>query len=145
MRDLQSVQNHKMKSIQHVAFNCRNVSASEAFYSKHFGFRRARVFNPGAPNEFVMLRLEATCIELFQGKGETVSTERGGEQAIGFKHLAFEVPDLEQALEKLRADGIEPEPIIDCGRDVPGLRICFFRDPDGNILELMQGWQDQSF
>lgn len=33
--------------------------------------------------------------------------------------------------------------VIDCAKVVEGLRGCFFNDPDGNILELMQGYQDQ--
>ena len=30
-----------------------------------------------------------------------------------------------------------------CRLVVPGLSVCFFDDPDGNPLELMQGYQDQ--
>ncbi len=33
-------------------------------------------------------------------------------------------------------------PIIDCPHVTPSLRICFFKDPRGNILELMEGWKD---
>jgi hypothetical protein len=37
----------------------------------------------------------------------------GGEEVIGFKHLpGSEVPSLEPAIAALRADGIEPDPII---------------------------------
>jgi len=72
-------------------------------------------------------------------------TARGGEQTVGFKHLAFEVPDIDAAIEKLRGDGVEPDPINDCANLSHGLRICFFKDPDGNILELMEGWQDETF
>jgi hypothetical protein len=25
---------------------------------------------------------------------------------------------------------------------VPGLKVCFFNDPDGNAIELMEGWED---
>jgi len=46
-------------------------------------------------------------------------------------------------LEALRADGIEPDPIIDVGHVTPGCRIVFFRDPEGNILELMEGYRDE--
>jgi len=131
-----------MKSVQHIALNCRDLAAQEAFYTKHFGFRRARVFNQGQPNEFVMLRLDSTCLELFGASPETAS-ESGGEQAVGFKHLAFEVPDLEAAAAALREDGIETGKIIDCSHVLEGMRVCFFNDPDGNRLELMQGYGDQ--
>ena len=131
-----------MNAVQHMALNCKDVKRQEAFYSRHFGFRRARVFNANTPGEFVLLRLGTVCLELFPAKAEALS-ETGKEQPIGFKHLAFEVPDLEAAIAKLKADGVEPGPIIDCSKVVAGMQVCFFDDPDGNRLELMQGYRDQ--
>ncbi len=131
-----------MNAIQHIALNCRDIKVQEQFYTKHFGFRRSRVFNADTPNEFIMLRLESTCLELFSAKGDG-NGHMGKEQLVGFKHLAFEVPDLEEAIEGLQRDGIQTDDIIDCAAVVEGLRICFFNDPDGNRLELMQGYQDQ--
>ena len=131
-----------MKAVQHIALNCKDLPAQERFFTKHFGFKRARVFNAGTPNEFVMLRLGATCMELFQAASGN-RTSSGGEQAVGFKHLAFEVPDLEAAIAALRADGIQTDDIIDCSSIVKGMRVAFFNDRDGNRLELMQGYRDQ--
>jgi glyoxylase I family protein len=131
-----------MNAVQHIAFNCRDHRQQAAFYTKHFGFKQARLFCAGEPHEFIMLRLGACCLEFFTAPPEK-RPETGGEQAIGFKHLAFEVPSLEAAIASLQADGLTTDPIIDVGSTVPGLRICFFRDPEGNILELMQGWQDE--
>ena len=132
-----------MNSVHHIGFNCRDLFASERFYTKHFGFRRARVFNAGKADEFLMLRLGATCIELFQSAADA-DGNGSGEQAVGYKHLAFEVPELDAAIQALREDGIATDPIIDLTHVVPGLRICFFKDPDGNILELMENWRDAS-
>jgi glyoxylase I family protein len=132
-----------MKIVQHLAFNCKNLKNQTKFYQKHFGFKRARVFNEGTPNEFVMLRLGSMCLELFQAT-PVVSSSRGQEQPVGFKHLAFEVSDLDAALAALREDGIRTENIIDCSSIVNGMRVSFFDDPEGNRLELMQGYQDQS-
>jgi glyoxylase I family protein len=131
-----------MSAVQHVAMNCRDLRVQERFYTKHFGFRRARVFNAGTPGEFIMLRLDATCLELFQVGAEAKSA-RGGSQPVGFAHLAFDVSDIKKAVAKLNADGIQTEGIVDCSDSVPGLLICFFHDPDGNRVELMQGWNDQ--
>ena len=131
-----------MSALQHLALNCHDRHASERFYTKFFGFRRARVFNREQPGEFVMLRLGSMCLELFDVKVDPAT--RGGEQAIGFKHLAFEVPDIDDTVAKLNAAGIETGGIIDAGRHVSGLRVCFFKDLDGNILELMEGWQDET-
>lgn len=131
-------------TVQHLALNCRDRFAQETFYTRHFGFRRARVIMPGQPGEFVMLRLGSLCLELFGAPGQPAD-QGGGEQPVGFKHLAFEVADMESTLAGLRADGVVPDRVIDAGENVPGMRICFFRDPEGNILELMQGWHDEVF
>ncbi len=128
-----------MTAVQHIAFYCRDRLATERFYTKHFGFRRARVFNPGRTDEFVMTRLGPVCLELFQAEdgAEAVSS------AIGFSHLCFEVPGLEPFIEALKQDGIEVGPIEDCSEHLDGQRICFFTDPDGNSVELLEKWEDE--
>ena len=68
---------------------------------------------------------------------------QGSEQPGGFKHLAFDVPDLDAIIASLKADGIEPDPIIACPAIAPNARIVFFRDPEGNIIELMEGYVDE--
>ncbi|MHC4479674.1 MAG: VOC family protein [Planctomycetota bacterium] len=131
------------KTVQHIGFNCRDKAAQERFYTEHFGFRRVRVLNAGQPDEFVMLRLGQLCMELFQAAAGGPE-ERAGEQKIGFKHLAFEVPDLAAKVAELKADGIETGPVVDCADLVLGLSVCFFDDPEGNVIELMAGWSDQA-
>ena len=59
------------------------------------------------------------------------TARRGGEQAVGFKHLAFEVPDLEASIAKLRAAGIEPGEIIDAGAQRAGPADLLFQRPGG--------------
>jgi len=130
-----------MTAIQHVALNCRDLKKTEAFYAKHFGFKRARVFNTGTPDEFLLLKLDKFRIELFPAK-KTQDLQQSV-QPLGFQHMAFEVDDIEEAIMKLNADGVKTENIIDCSSIVKGMRICFFHDPDGNRLELMEGYKDQ--
>jgi len=120
------------------------VAAQERFYTKHLGFKRSRTFNRGEPNEFIMLKLGSTRLELFPTDSLKVSGCNAGEQAIGFKHLAFDVPKLEPLVEALQADGISVDPIIDCSKISPGLRIVFFRDLEGNIIELMENYVDEA-
>lgn len=132
-----------MTSINHIAFNCRNVAAQEAFYSKHLGFKRSRTFNRGTPEEFILLKLGSVRLELFPIDPAKAVEQSGGEQAIGFKHLAFNVPKLEPVIDGLKADGIVTDPIIDAGHLIPGCRLVFFRDPEGRILELMEGYSDE--
>lgn len=131
-----------MVAVQHMAFGCKNIKVSEKFFSKHFGFKRVRTFNKGTPGEFIMLRCSNACLELFQA-GEKEKALSGGEQPVGFKHLAFEVESIERTVAGLKADGIKTDDIIDCSSIVPGMRVCFFNDPDGNRLEVMQGYKDE--
>jgi glyoxylase I family protein len=132
-----------MNAFNHLALNCSDLAAQEAFYTKHFGFKRSRTFNRGKPDEFFMLKLGSIRLELFPTNRAKTAGMQGGEQPIGFKHFALDVPKLEPVLEALRADGIEPDAIIDVGHHLPGLRIVFFRDPEGNNLELMEGYRDE--
>ncbi|HEY4051670.1 MAG TPA: hypothetical protein VGM27_32845 [Acidobacteriaceae bacterium] len=86
-------------AINHIALKCRNLSAQEAFFSKHFGFQHSRTFKAGNADEYIMLKLGSVRLELFSaGPAQTVNAN-GGEQVIGFKHLAFDVPRLEPAIE----------------------------------------------
>ncbi|MHC5053422.1 MAG: VOC family protein [Planctomycetota bacterium] len=133
-----------MPAIQHIAFNCRDMRAQEEFYARHFGFRRVRTFKAGTPKEFAVLRLGGTCTELFPA-GEGADEAAGaGPQPVGFAHLAFEVEDLDAAVAALEAGGVETEGIIDCSRLLEGFRVCFFNDPEGNRIELMQGYRDEA-
>jgi glyoxylase I family protein len=132
----------RMRGFNHVSLNCRDVAAQERFYVKHFGFQRSRTFRPGQPNEFVMLKLGSIRLELHSSDSANAD-QKGGEQAIGFKHLAFDALKLEPAIESLRADGIEPDPITDISKHIPGCRVVFFRDPEGNLIEFMEGYCDE--
>ncbi|HEX4140739.1 MAG TPA: VOC family protein [Candidatus Methylacidiphilales bacterium] len=131
-----------MNAFTHIAINCHDKFAQERFYTKHLGFKRCRTFNRGQPNEFFLLRLGSMRLELFTGGKATVN-DKGGEQAIGFKHLAFEVPKLEPVLDALLADGVDCDKIIEVPHLAPGARILFFRDPEGNIIELMENYRDE--
>jgi hypothetical protein len=51
-----------------------------------------------------MLKLGSVRLELFPTDPAQTVNANGGEQVIGFKHLAFEVPRLEPAIAALRAE-----------------------------------------
>lgn len=133
-----------MNTFNHIAFYCSDLKAQEEFYTRHFGFKRCRTFNKGKPNEFFLLKLGDMRLELFSADREKSVGMQGGEQPIGLRHIAFNVPKLEPVIAALVADGVEPDEIKDCSHICPGLRIAFFRDPDGNIVELMEGYTDEA-
>jgi glyoxylase I family protein len=57
-------------------------------------------------------------------------------EACGLRHLALRVDDLDAERARLSALGIELEPVrID---EFTGARFCFFADPDGLPIELVE-------
>lgn len=64
------------------------------------------------------------------------------EIGTGYGHIALAVDDLDATLERLTADGIEPEkPPYTVSEGGP--RLCFVRDPDGYRVELIEAGGSQ--
>ncbi len=62
------------------------------------------------------------------------------DHGTGYNHIALAVDDLDATLERLAAEGIEPEkPPYRPGGRTEGHFICFVRDPDGYRIELIGG------
>ena len=59
------------------------------------------------------------------------------ELGTGYGHIALTVEDLDGTLERLAAQGIEPEREPYQVRE-GGSRLCFVRDPDGYRIELIE-------
>jgi lactoylglutathione lyase len=55
----------------------------------------------------------------------------------GYGHIAVTADDLDETLERLGAQGIEPEKPPYSVRE-GGSRLCFVRDPDGYRIELIE-------
>jgi lactoylglutathione lyase len=55
----------------------------------------------------------------------------------GYGHIAITADDLDGTLERLKAQGIEPEKPPYTVRE-GGSRLCFVRDPDGYRIELIE-------
>jgi lactoylglutathione lyase len=62
---------------------------------------------------------------------------RSYELGTGYGHIAVGVDDLDGTLERLGAQGIEPERPPYSVRE-GGSRLCFVRDPDGYRVELIE-------
>ncbi len=84
----------------HVALNCRDMAATESFYTRHFGFRRARVIELGPDSQIVFLKAGGVYLELFQATGEPpfAEPEKDGPGWPGVRHLAFQVDDVDAML-----------------------------------------------
>ena len=122
-----------LEATHHVAVICSDEAKALDFYVNKLGFAVEKEAWREAQQDWLrMLRLGDTVIELFiKADAPRRPTEP---EALGLRHLAFRVSDIEAAVAWLHARGIETEPI----REDPynGGRLAFFRDPDGLPLEL---------
>ena len=117
----------------HIAIISSDYAKAKAFYIDKLGFELYReVYRPEAKDYLRMLRKGDTVLELFI-KPEAPARVNNPE-ALGLRHLAFQVEDIVPVVAWLNSMGIETEPIREdkCN----GGRFTFFKDPDGLPLEL---------
>ena len=109
----------------HIALKSPSYGQMRAFYTDTLGFRIVGQI-PG--KEIVFIDIGGTTIEL--SAAPQSSQKR---PLCGFVHLAFEVDDVDKTYAELLERGVEffVEP-----KSVGDIRLAFFRDPDGNELEL---------
>lgn len=127
----------------HVALNCRDLAATERFYTRHFGFRRARVIDLGA-KQIVFLRSGAMYLELFAAEDQspTLPPSNDGPTWPGVRHIAFQVEDVNAKLAEMGdAAHISFGP-FDFDDFISGWRTVWVTDPDGNVVEISQGFVD---
>ena len=131
-------------AIHHVALTCDNPITVEAWYTKHFGFQRRRVYAPG-PGQVVMIEAGGVYLELFHStEGRPVEKmEKDGPDYSGFRHFAFRVDDLDATLAQLGSDARVTLGPLDMSEFIPGMRAAWVADPEGNIVELNQGYVDE--
>lgn len=131
-------------SFSHVAMVCKDPIAVEKFYTKHFGFRRGRVYLPG-PGQVVVINSGNLSLEIFPATQESKQPPAGGAgpEYPGWRHLAFLVNDLDAKLKEMGADARITLGPLDMGQFIPGMRVAWLADPEGNIVELNQGYVDE--
>ncbi|MDT0684396.1 VOC family protein [Roseicyclus sp. F158] len=108
--------------IDHVAVPCRDPEASAAFYVR-LGFTRSF-----AKDGLRQMQLGGAMVEL-------IAAETEMQDAPVPRHVALRVTDARQAAEALDAMGIETDGPP--RRGASGALFLFFRDPDGNWIEIV--------
>jgi glyoxylase I family protein len=133
-----------MTAVHHLAFACEDPIAIERWYAKHFGFERLRVYLPG-PDQVVVIGNGGVALELFPVEGEVSPNleVRDGPTAPGVRHVAFLVDDLDAKLAEMGEDAKITLGPLDMGGFIPGMRVAWITDPEGNIVELNQGYEDE--
>lgn len=122
-----------LEGTHHIAVIASNEQKALEFYVNKLGFTiEKETWRPAQGDCLRMLRLGDTVIELFiRPNAPQRATEP---EALGLRHLAFRVTDITAARDWLNARGIVTEPIHEDTAN--GGHYVFFRDPDGQPLEL---------
>jgi glyoxylase I family protein len=126
----------KISGIHHIAIIASDYERSKRFYTEVLGLRvLAEVYREARDSWKLDLQVsDGVQIELFSFPSPPPRVSRP--EACGLRHLAFVVPDIEQAIASLQNHSVEVEAVrVD---EYTGKRFTFFADPDGLPLELYE-------
>jgi len=126
----------KIGRAHHVAIICSNYETSKAFYTQTLGLEiLSELYRKERDSYKLDLRVsDGLQIELFSFPNPP--RRPSYPEACGLRHLAFEVPDIDEAVAELTRRSVNVEPVrID---ELTGKRYTFFADPDGLPLELYE-------
>lgn len=122
--------------IHHTAIICSNYEVSKQFYTDVLGLTIiAENYREERQSYKLDLALNGDyVIELFSFPNRPPRPTRP--EAIGLRHLAFQVPDIEVTLQWLDDKGIAYEPVrVD---EYTGCRFTFIADPDDLPIEFYE-------
>lgn len=137
----------KLQIFSQVAITCKDAIATEKFYTKYFGFKRARVAKLPDGDQIVFIKMadSAFYLEIFQAKEDSPlpAAQNDGYQFPSVRHLAFKVDDVDAKLAEIGdAAKITLGP-LNFDDYIPGWRTVWIADPDGRIVELSEGFKDE--
>jgi glyoxylase I family protein len=125
---------------------CRDPAATERFYTRHFGFRRARVVPLGDGDQILFLKSGSLYLELFKATQDSPAPAATGPgpEYPGWRHLAFKVDDVDAKLTEMGDDARITAGPMGFDAFIAGWRTVWVADPDGNIVEISQGFVDEA-
>jgi catechol 2,3-dioxygenase-like lactoylglutathione lyase family enzyme len=119
------------KGLHHVAVRTSDIERAAGFYTDTLGFREKLRLHFDDGSYLLQLEQNGSIVELFGG-GTTPAEDRG---AVGYTHIALTVESVDAEYDRLAKLGcdfyIKPQ-------TVQGIRCAFFRDPDGNPIEIIE-------
>jgi glyoxylase I family protein len=113
--------------LEHTAIACSDPKALSSWYLKYLGF--SPLLDTG--NTIYIRSANGVVLEfVFADTHPPAPLIRDA----GLRHIAFTADDLNSARDELQASGVE---FVE-ERLLLGMRLLFFRDPEGNFLHLVQ-------
>jgi catechol 2,3-dioxygenase-like lactoylglutathione lyase family enzyme len=124
----------------HTSITVANIEKTLAFYQGILGFPVLGQLAMHDERGFLITYLQCgnSILEIFSFDKPTIyHTWNPDETVLGLKHLGILVDDVDAVTGRLKAVGVR---IIYPPNDALGnVKTCFFADPDGNALELIDG------
>ena len=135
-------------TVNHVGHRVADLDRARHFYVEAFGFEVVRELHPPDQGTDRLLGLtpplgmtacylkrDGFVLELLHfAAAEPVEAPDRTMAQVGLTHLSFGVDDLDEACAAVEAAGGEVLPDTNLGMAV------FVKDPDGQLLELLTGW-----
>jgi catechol 2,3-dioxygenase-like lactoylglutathione lyase family enzyme len=118
----------KLKATHHIAIRTQNMAAMTRFYTETLGFPITKRWDEV---NIIFIGIGSTTIELIGNPNAPAPNTPAG----AIDHLALHVESVDEAHQELVAKGV---PITVQPKDFQDIRLCFFKDPDGNSLELVE-------
>lgn len=125
-----------INKVHHIAIICSDYQVSKRFYTEILGLK---IITETYREELKSFKLDLAfngdyIIELFSFPNPPKRLTRP--EAVGLRHLAFEVDDLNKMIHYLENHNIQVEPVrID---EITGKRFTFIADPDGLPIEFCE-------
>jgi catechol 2,3-dioxygenase-like lactoylglutathione lyase family enzyme len=142
-----------ISDIHHTSFTVSDMERSVAFYRDILGMEVVRdtaqagvefkgpivdhLTNcPGSELRIVFLRIKEKLLELVEYKPKGKSMRDNKASDTGSAHVCFKTENIQELYKKLLANGTR----LHCTpQNLGGVWVIYFRDPDGIVLEAMQG------
>jgi glyoxylase I family protein len=123
--------------VDHIAIAAQDPARLADWYCEHLGFRALSDNGKERPTRL----LAGAAGGMIEMMPDDESPPPGRELFDrGLSHLAVRVSDLDRALARLRQSGVDvAEPVAAAG----GGRVATFRDPEGNVVQVVErpaGW-----
>ncbi|MAT38371.1 MAG: glyoxalase [Ectothiorhodospiraceae bacterium] len=128
----------------HMAIACKDQDTIERWYCKYFGFERARLIDLGE-EKIVFIKNGDAYLELFAAKEDRPypSPVADGVWFPDWRHIAFKVDDIDAKIAEMGDDANITQGPMDFSGFIPGWKTVWVADPEGNIVEISQGYVDQ--
>ena len=145
--------------VHHFSFSVTNMDRTVEFYTRVLGVKlqsRGRnkydtlgtalfgkkwgINQQQADLELAVMNVGGTRVEFIEYKDPQAQPYHKNPSVAGSAHLAFKVDNIEETRRKLEAAGVEFHSPINTYMELGKIewKWCYFRDPDGIILELVQ-------